>query len=172
MTPRDQMSQDRSYFLDPNTSGAEKEKFKSSEEKFDSISIFERALTDIVGCVTRRFQSIMSMNFLRKPKVCQFQCPLLSCKGNILNKGNTLNSSFLKLLSPLLEKRRFSGLRSLWAMFLSCKNFTALHISFTISAASEKKWLIQNWTLPTLLNMWHDFPGLKDWRLIEVSHLG
>ena len=48
ITPRDQMSQDRSYFLDPNTSGAEKEKFKSSAEKFDSISIFERDLKIVV----------------------------------------------------------------------------------------------------------------------------
>ena len=51
--------------------------------------------------------------------------------------------------SPLLEKRRFSGLRSLWAMFLSCKNFTALQISFTISAASEtmETMIDPNWTL-------------------------
>ena len=54
MTPRDQMSQDRSYFFDPNTSGAEKEGFKKHSKKLPQYLgkvQNERVLTNIVGCV-------------------------------------------------------------------------------------------------------------------------
>lgn len=38
---------------------------------------------------------------------------------------------------PGFEYKRFSGLRSLWATFMSCRCFTATQISYIISAASE-----------------------------------
>ena len=85
MTPRDQMSQERSYFLDPNTSGAEKERFKNPADKlawYKGRSLnalkYETGLTNIVGSVARCFQTVLSMSFFGKPKVCQLQCPFLS----------------------------------------------------------------------------------------------
>jgi len=39
---------------------------------------------------------------------------------------------------PFLEYNKFSGFRSLWAMFKSWRNFTARQIFFINSAASEK----------------------------------
>ena len=82
------MSQERSYFFDPNTSGAEKRGFKENQQKtlIELVSRkfehYERGLTNIVGCVTRRFQGVPGSRLLRKPKVCQFQCRLLSWKEN------------------------------------------------------------------------------------------
>ena len=40
----------------------------------------ERVLTNIVGCVTRRCQSVPCMSLLGKPKVGQLQRSILSCK--------------------------------------------------------------------------------------------
>ena len=84
------MSQERSYFFDPNTSGAEKRGgLKKLSRKLSYYILvsrkfehYERGLTNIVGCVTRRFQGVPGSRFLRKPKVCQFQCRLLSWKEN------------------------------------------------------------------------------------------
>ena len=44
--------------------------------------------------------------------------------------------------SPFLEYSRFSGFRSLWAMFMSWRNLTAMQMSFTISAASENDYRV------------------------------
>lgn len=55
-----------------------------------------------------------------------------------------LNDSFIHdfniiIYIPGLEYKRFSGLRSLCAIFISCKCFTATQISYIICAASIKK---------------------------------
>ena len=53
MTPRDQMSQDKSYFFDPKTSGAGKKDNLVRDCKLQNI--IKWALTNIVRCVARRF---------------------------------------------------------------------------------------------------------------------
>ena len=109
MTPRDQMSQDRSYFFDPNTSGAEKKRglTNSAENYLGKLEYIhnERALTDIVGRVTRRCQSVPCMSFLGKPKVGQLQRSILSCKDTL--QVHVHDSSFPKPLTSVGEEKVF-----------------------------------------------------------------
>ena len=53
MTPRDQISQDLSYFSGPNTSGAATDQSIIKYGKPRILFIFLGRLTNIVGCVAR-----------------------------------------------------------------------------------------------------------------------
>ena len=66
MTPRDQISQDLSYFSGPSTSGAARQVQQLAA--FDMKACFP--LTDIVGSVAGGLEGVSCVGFLGKPKVC------------------------------------------------------------------------------------------------------
>ena len=68
MTPRDQISQDLSYFSGPSTSGAA---LTRMSENIDCLKICTGQLTNIVGSVAGRLQGVTGVSLLGEAEVCQ-----------------------------------------------------------------------------------------------------
>lgn len=75
ITPKDHISHDLSYFSGPRTSGAADRTGRLSlpTDKSKSCQTPAQTLTNIVRCVARRRQRVMSGGFLREAKVGELE---------------------------------------------------------------------------------------------------